>query len=87
MEATRRGLFLAGGALAAASPGGARAQAGAQLRIGLASEATTLDPQFYNLTPNTEASSYAFNRLVEVDPAGRLVPGLATSWRVVDETT
>lgn len=88
MNTTRRGLILAGGALATPWSGwGARAQAGSLLRIGLASEPTTLDPQFYNLTPNTEASGYVFDQLVQVDPEGRLVPGLATSWRLLNPTT
>ncbi len=88
MNTTRRSLILASGALATPWTGwGARAQTSSLLRIGLATEPTTLDPQFYNLTPNTEASGYVFDQLVQVDPEGRLVPGLATSWRLLNPTT
>lgn len=78
-----RKLVLAA-AFATLGIGAAPAQ---ELRIGLGSEPTTLDPQFYNLTPNSEAAAYVFDTLVWSDPAGRLIPWLAASWKLLDETT
>jgi ABC-type transport system substrate-binding protein len=57
------------------------------LRIALAAEVTTLDPHFLNIAPNVAFSSQLFDALVNVDADGKLVPGLATSWRAVDPTT
>lgn len=59
----------------------------ATLRIALAAEVTTLDPHFLNIAPNVAFSSQLFDALVNVDADGKLVPGLATSWRAVDPTT
>ncbi len=58
-----------------------------ELRIGVASEPTTMDPQFYNLTPNSETAAYVFDTLVWSDAEGKLIPWLAKSWRLVDERT
>ncbi len=54
------------------------------LKIGLAAEPSAMDPHFHNLTPNNALLSHIFERLVETDPAGKLVPGLAESWKVLD---
>jgi peptide/nickel transport system substrate-binding protein len=59
----------------------------ATLRIALAAEVTTLDPHFLNIAPNVAFSSQIFDALVNVDADGKLVPGLAVSWRAVDATT
>ena len=59
----------------------------ADLRIGLGAEATTLDPHYYNLNPNMEVDDHIFDYLLSFDAQGRLVPGLATSWTAVDDTT
>lgn len=59
----------------------------ATLRIGLAADVSTLDPHYLNIAPNIALASHLFDTLVAVNPAGQLVPGLATSWRAVDGTT
>jgi len=59
----------------------------ADLRIGVSSEATTMDPHFYNLTPNVEINSHVFSYLIAYDEKARLKPDLAESWRAVDPTT
>lgn len=71
-------LFLA--------PGAGAAQA-ATLRIGLSADVSSLDPHYLNIAPNVAFSSHLFDALVHVDPDGKLVPGLATEWRTIDETT
>jgi peptide/nickel transport system substrate-binding protein len=46
-----------------------------------------MDPQFYNLVPNTNVSAHIFETLVKQDAFGKPVPGLAESWKVIDPTT
>lgn len=60
---------------------------GAELKIGLAADISSLDPHFLNIGPNIALSSHLFDALVNVDAKGQLVPGLALSWRAVDPTT
>jgi peptide/nickel transport system substrate-binding protein len=59
----------------------------AELKIALAADVSSLDPHYLNIAPNINLSSHLFDTLVLVDPAGKLVPGLAESWRTVDDTT
>jgi peptide/nickel transport system substrate-binding protein len=57
------------------------------LRIAIASEPSSMDPHYHNLTPNNMMSKYAFDRLVHQDDKQNLQPGLATSWKPLDEHT
>ena len=57
------------------------------LTIGLSSDVTSMDPQWNNSGPNVSLSTHVFEPLTLTDRNGRLVPGLATSWRVVDPLT
>ena len=59
----------------------------AELKIGLAADVSSLDPHYLNIAPNISLASHLFDTLVLVDADGKLVPGLATSWRAVDDTT
>jgi len=90
MQATRRTLLTAGIALAAtlttAVPTMAQS-AVAELKIGLSSEPSSLDPHFAAVAANLALSSHFFDALVNVDPAGAYVPGLALSWAQLDATT
>ena len=45
-----------------------------------------MDPHYHNLTPNNAILSHVYERLIELDEQQRLSPGLAESWKVVDET-
>lgn len=58
----------------------------ADLRIGVASEATTLDPHFFHLTPNTEIHKAIYSAIVTLDAKQNIIPDLATSWRPIDAT-
>ncbi len=58
-----------------------------ELKIGLAAEPSAMDPHFHNLTPNSALLSHIFERLVETDPSNKLIPGLAESWKIVNDTT
>lgn len=59
----------------------------AELRIGTATETSSLDPHFYNSWSNVAPSFHIFDRLVAQDANQHLVPALATSWRPIDDTT
>jgi peptide/nickel transport system substrate-binding protein len=56
------------------------------LRIGVASEVTTLDPHFFHLTSNTEIHKLIYSGLVTQDADMKVIPDLAASWRTIDET-
>jgi peptide/nickel transport system substrate-binding protein len=74
-------------ALALAAAGwiaGAQAQ---ELKIGLSAEPSAMDPHFHNLTPNNSLLRHIFDRLIDQNENQALVPGLALSWRNVDDTT
>ena len=59
----------------------------ADLRIGMSADVTSVDPHFTNITPNNTIGWHVFDALTHVDADARLVPGLAESWRAVDDTT
>jgi peptide/nickel transport system substrate-binding protein len=69
-------------ALACATPADAQ-----DLRIGLASEPTAIDPHFHNLAANNALRRHIFESLVGQDAQQRPQPELATSWRALDDTT
>ena len=86
--AGRRPL-LAGGLVLAAGVGG-RAALGAEervLRVAVSAPPANLDPQYYTLTPSNMVAAHMFERLIRRTAALEMEPGLAESWRVVDETT
>lgn len=57
------------------------------LTVGIQGEPSTLDPQFNLLGTNTSALRNIYDTLVLRDPQLQVQPGLAESWRAVDETT
>lgn len=57
------------------------------LTIGLASEPTSIDPHFHNLTPNNALARHLFDSLVDTDTNQKLIPGLAVSWKAINDTT
>ncbi|MCO6418340.1 ABC transporter substrate-binding protein [Siccirubricoccus sp. KC 17139] len=75
------GLVL-GAALAAAPM--ARAQ---ELTIAVGGAFTSMDPHFFDLSPNHALTWHVFDRLLHPDPDQRPSPGLAESWRALDERT
>ena len=81
----RRRPFLAGTAVALAS-GRAQAEADRPLAIGLADAISSLDPHFYNATPNHNLAIHLFDRLVDRDAAARPIPGLALVWQPVGDS-
>ncbi|MGL5138164.1 MAG: ABC transporter substrate-binding protein [Beijerinckiaceae bacterium] len=78
-------LAMAGVVLAGTLHGGAASAQ--ELRIGLSSEPSSMDPHYHNLTPNNSLSRHVFEPLVGQDAKQALVPGLAESWKAINETT
>ena len=58
-----------------------------ELSIGLSTPVTSLDPHYHNLAPNNGMSKHFFDPLVRQDEQQHLKPGLAESWRALDDTT
>lgn len=58
----------------------------ADLKIGVSSEVTTLDPHFFHLSSNTEIDKLVYSGLVTQDAELKVVPDLAESWRTLDDT-
>jgi peptide/nickel transport system substrate-binding protein len=58
-----------------------------ELKIGLASEPTSMDPHFHNLGPNNAMRRHIFEGLVAQDAEQKVQPELAASWRALDDTT
>ena len=61
--------------------------AAGELTIGLASEPSSIDPHFHNLGPNNAVARVIFDRLIMPDDKQQLRPGLAVSWKPIDDTT
>ncbi len=59
----------------------------ATLNVGVASEAVSLDPYYHNETATSSILSNIFDTLIRFDADYNLVPGLATSWQALDDTT
>src|SRR5262245_31121125 len=58
-----------------------------ELKVGLAAPPSAMDPHFHNLSPNNSLLSHIFDQLVHQDENQALIPGLAESWKAVNDTT
>ena len=58
-----------------------------EVSIGLQAAITSMDPHFHNLSPNNALSLHIFQQLIQRDENQKLVPGLATSWKALDDLT
>jgi peptide/nickel transport system substrate-binding protein len=59
--------------------------AAADLTVGLSTPITSLDPHFHNLTPNNSLGRHVFETLIKQDESQRLLPGLAESWKALND--
>src|SRR5258708_6115274 len=59
----------------------------ADLKIAVAADITSMDPHFFNLFPNNNMAEHIFDKLVQMDPDSKMIPGIATSWKPIDEKT
>ena len=80
-RALRAVLFMSALALTSA------AAMAADLKIAVAADVTSIDPHFFNLFPNNNIAEHIFDKLVQMDPDSKMIPGLATSWKTIDATT
>lgn len=55
--------------------------------VGFGSDVTSLDPHYHIFSPNQNIADHVFNRLIERNDQLRMVPGLALSWKAIDDTT
>lgn len=76
--------LLTAGVVMALMAGTAAAQT---LTIGLSAEPTSADPHYHNLGPNNSLSRQIYAPLINQDAQQQLLPGLATEWEAVDDTT
>lgn len=53
----------------------------ADIKVGLSSEPTAMDPHYHNIGPNNMLSTAVFDKLVHQDEKQNKVPGLAESWK------
>jgi peptide/nickel transport system substrate-binding protein len=58
-----------------------------EIVIALGADVTSADPHYHNLSPNNNVAGHLFDRLVHQDEKQRLIPGLALSWKPIDDTT
>ena len=58
-----------------------------ELTVALAAEPTSMDPHYQNLTINNSMATQVFDALVLQDVNQNLMPGLAVSWKPIDENT
>lgn len=82
-----RGLRACALAAVMAVASGVAVASAQDLTVGLSASITSVDPQFHNLTPNSNVATHIFDTLIHKDEHQRLVPGLATEWKPVDDTT
>ncbi len=57
------------------------------LNIASSAPVTSIDPHYHTLSPNESLDGHIFERLVDRDAGGHLIPGLAVSWRLLDDRT
>jgi len=57
------------------------------INIGLQAAITSMDPHYHNLSPNNSMMLHIFEGLISRDENQKMVPGLATSWRPIDDLT
>jgi peptide/nickel transport system substrate-binding protein len=58
-----------------------------ELNVGLGAEPTSIDPHYHNLGPNNAISESIYDRLINQNEKQQLKPGLAVSWKAIDDTT
>ncbi len=58
-----------------------------EVSIGLQAAITSMDPHYHNLSPNNSMMLHVFEPLIKRDANQKPVPGLATSWKALDDLT
>ncbi len=60
---------------------------GQELKIGVSTEPSAMDPHYHNLGPNNQIAFTIFDTLILQDETQKLTPGLAESWKALNDTT
>jgi peptide/nickel transport system substrate-binding protein len=55
--------------------------------MAMSSAPTSVDPHYHTFAPNETLDIHIYDRLVERDPLNNLIPGLALSWKLIDDST
>lgn len=63
----------------------ASAAVAAEVKIGISSEPSSMDPHYHNLGPNNSFASNIYDALIIQDEQQNLTPGLAVSWKPVSD--
>ena len=87
IKSAARAVLLAGAALCLPVATATATATATELKVGLASEPTSVDPHFHHLIPNDQVTAHIFEALVAVGPDFSLRPGLATSWKATSDTS
>ncbi|MEP7262332.1 MAG: ABC transporter substrate-binding protein [Usitatibacter sp.] len=83
-----RMLKLAVAALAiATAPTLTYAQKEREVTIALQAAITSIDPHYHNLSPNNGMLRHIFEPLIRRDANMKMLPGLAVSWKALDDLT
>jgi peptide/nickel transport system substrate-binding protein len=80
------GAALGAGALLAATAWSSPSVA-QNLVMAVSAPITSIDPHYHTFTPNESLSAHIFESLVQMDPQSRPIPGLAESWKLIDDKT
>ncbi|MFJ1260139.1 ABC transporter substrate-binding protein [Cupriavidus sp. CuC1] len=56
-------------------------------KLAMSSPPTSMDPHFYNLFSNINVSEHMYECLVKMDADSKIIPGLAESWKLVNNLT
>lgn len=73
--------------LACAMALGASAVSAQNINIALGSEPSSIDPHYHNLAPNNALVRQVYEPLIAQGPSQELLPGLAESWKPINDTT
>jgi peptide/nickel transport system substrate-binding protein len=58
-----------------------------EVAIGLQAAITSIDPHYHNLSPNNSLLLHIYEPLTKRDANQKVVPGLASSWKALDDLT
>lgn len=81
----RKTLLGAAALLAASLAAGAAQAQTAEVRIAVRTDVSSIDPHYHAYIPNRAISRHIFDSLTALSPRGEVRPGLAASWKVLQE--
>ncbi len=80
----RLGILCALATVGQSGGDGARAQT---LTVASSAPVTSIDPHYHTLSPNISLHGHIYDRLIHRNAKGEMEPGLAVSWKLIDDTT